>query len=514
MNVETEKILLRQVIDTRKDVFVVEDNVIIPDVKPDILSIISSSSNLYVCKKEINNGKIKIDGGVELDTIYISDEQESKTRALHNSIDFTRNLDVENKIAEGDLFSCKLCTKSIEPKILNGRKINIQVTIEYEITIYSNSETQFIKSLGDSNQYQKISESLNICSFKNCGETMCSAKEKYTVPDGLSDIMQYNISIRNKEEKVSYNKVLSKADCFVNILYMAVDEQLKSAELQIPITGFIDMPGVSDNELIKSEYEIRNIEIKPDNTDNNAISIDIDFLVNCMTFENRSIDLIQDLYSPEEEISLHQETVILEQNRRKICDSFDASQNIMVPDAQDNQVYVGNVSVNNVSKKREKSSILFEGSALVDLIYKSSSTGRVEQKSESIDFSRTLNVDGLKEETIIDSNIEAYFKESRAVSVFDGTYEISTNVNLVIDLYEKISANLINDIKIEENVPIRSLSSLIIYFAKDGDTLWKIAKRFRTTIDEIAEINNMGDIEKLESGTQLFIPRHVSTKKY
>ena len=45
---ETEKICLNQIINQKKDNFCAEENIIIPDVKPDILSTIDSSGNVYI----------------------------------------------------------------------------------------------------------------------------------------------------------------------------------------------------------------------------------------------------------------------------------------------------------------------------------------------------------------------------------------------------------------------------------------------------------------------------------
>ena len=33
--------------------------------------------------------------------------------------------------------------------------------------------------------------------------------------------------------------------------------------------------------------------------------------------------------------------------------------------------------------------------------------------------------------------------------------------------------------------------SMVIYFVKPGDTLWKIAKRYRSTVEDIARVNNI-----------------------
>ena len=93
---------------------------------------------------------------------------------------------------------------------------------------------------------QRINELINVSAIKSRGETICSAKDTISVENSLADILCYNISIINREEKISYNKLLSKADCFVNLLYLTEDELLRETSAKIPLMGFIDMPGISE----------------------------------------------------------------------------------------------------------------------------------------------------------------------------------------------------------------------------------------------------------------------------
>ena len=50
---------------------------------------------------------------------------------------------------------------------------------------------------------------------------------------------------------------------------------------------------------------------------------------------------------------------------------------------------------------------------------------------------------------------------------------------------------------------------MVIYFVKKGDTLWKIAKKFKSTIEDIARINNIEDVDKIDIGQQLYIPKYI-----
>ena len=48
-----------------------------------------------------------------------------------------------------------------------------------------------------------------------------------------------------------------------------------------------------------------------------------------------------------------------------------------------------------------------------------------------------------------------------------------------------------------------------VYKLKEGDTLWKIAKAFRSTIDDIVRVNGIENPDKIEVGRKLFIPKYV-----
>ena len=50
---------------------------------------------------------------------------------------------------------------------------------------------------------------------------------------------------------------------------------------------------------------------------------------------------------------------------------------------------------------------------------------------------------------------------------------------------------------------------MTIYFVKPGDSLWKIAKRFKSTVNEIANINEIENENMINIGDKLYIPRAI-----
>ena len=50
--------------------------------------------------------------------------------------------------------------------------------------------------------------------------------------------------------------------------------------------------------------------------------------------------------------------------------------------------------------------------------------------------------------------------------------------------------------------------NMVIYFTKKDDTLWKIAKEFRSTIESVKKCNEL-TTDELMPGTELFIMKYV-----
>ena len=91
LETEKENVCINQLVGQKKDEIVVEGDVIVNDIKPDILSIISTSGIPCIYKKEVMDGKIKIDGSINTYIIYLADSDENEARSLNTVLDFTRN---------------------------------------------------------------------------------------------------------------------------------------------------------------------------------------------------------------------------------------------------------------------------------------------------------------------------------------------------------------------------------------------------------------------------------------
>lgn len=95
VDVTKEKFVLNKIVGQKSETIVVEGDMIVPDVKPDILSTINTTGNVCIYKKEVLDGKVRIDGDVNVYVMYLAENAEEATRSLNTNIDFSQVLDFE-----------------------------------------------------------------------------------------------------------------------------------------------------------------------------------------------------------------------------------------------------------------------------------------------------------------------------------------------------------------------------------------------------------------------------------
>ena len=188
MNIETkkDKLCINQIIGQKTESIEVEGDAIIPDIKPDILKSINTSGNICIYKKEVLDGKVRIDGCINVNIIYLADNEQGNVRGLTTTIDFTKIIEMQ-EAKTGMMLECKMELNEIECKILNGRKVNLRSLVKVDLKICSNEEINFIEGVENVNDMQILNKNFNINSLVGSGTTKAIAKETVVI-DGIDNL--------------------------------------------------------------------------------------------------------------------------------------------------------------------------------------------------------------------------------------------------------------------------------------------------------------------------------------
>ena len=109
----------------------------------------------------------------------------------------------------------------MECDVLNGRKVNLKATIEINVRLYSNDGISILKDINGISGIQKLNKIVQLNSMVGKNTTKAIAKENILLnsEEKVMEILKKEVRIINKDFKVSYNKVVAKAELSVNFIF-------------------------------------------------------------------------------------------------------------------------------------------------------------------------------------------------------------------------------------------------------------------------------------------------------
>ena len=182
-------------------------------------------------------------------------------------------------------------------------------------------------------------------------------------------------------------------------------------------------------------------------------------------------------------------------DKNTIEDVCNVQEKINISEIKGGKIYNVRASTNIVKENILNNSISYEAEIILNILYESSITNRMEVKEQRIAFTHNINSDKISKDANVNTTIEIDSKDF--ICMPDNTIDVKINMNFLVSIYVTNNVSIVNNINIEQNSKDTKSSSMVIYFVKEGDTLWKIAKKFKSTIDEIAKVNDIEDVDIL-----------------
>ena len=510
---QKEKLSINKLVAEKREIIFAEGDMIVPDSKPDILNTICTSGVVSIYKKEVQEEKMRIDGTINTYIMYMPDGSEDTVRGLNASLDFSENIGIQNcKEGMDDITDIKI--KSIEAKVLNGRKISIKATLEVNVRIYSKEEVEINNNMENADNIQILKEDLTVNSLVGSGETKIYAKDNIPIDsiDNLAEILKAEINLVDKDIKISYNKVLTKAEAEVTFMYLTEDNRINKVTYKIPVVGFIDIQDVTEENLCDVNYEIRNIVIKPNSQEEHSIYVEIEIQAKCSVYEIKQINLIQDMYSPTENLNFETKQILTMTEKQSVKNIKQIREKINLNDVENESLIDVDVEPNIIKENKINTKILYEGEMNLRFIFVNQRM-QIDIKETKIPFEYT--VENLQNGESLNTNNCLEIKSKDFIIQDGGDINCNIDMETNTNMYRTANINMIDSIQ-EEGEREEQDYSIMMYIVKKGDTLWKIAKEFGSTIDGIARVNGIEDKNLIFPGQKLFIPKYtrITEKTY
>lgn len=487
-----KQMTLSQEISSGNKNFEVKGDIIVPDIKPDIVNIITSNANTYIYKEEISSGKIRVDGNIDAYIIYISDKGE--TRSIQTTLDFVETINDENAI-EGKQVATNIRLDTLEARILNERKLSIEAKLCIDYQIKDKFSVEINTDFSELSNVEKRTEIVKLDSLVGENKVKTSVKDdlKLNTEEDAGEILKVNFTIENSEVKTSYNKVLAKAELNVQILYITENGKIRKCSGNLPIMSFIDIENVAETNKCNVNYYMRNMLVKVNSKETHSIGFQAEFEVCCTALQSEEIMITKDMYSLSNDLEL-------EEKNMKVCmensineEPIKIDEKISIEKLE--EVYSIQVIPKITSSIESGDMLNYEGEASVVVYYISNGNVNLAVKQVNISFVKKSS-NSIMTSSLYTQNI------NYSVSGDD----ISLDIEIGIRSNNLITKDISYISKVTEKEETeKSEYNMFMYFVKSGDTIWKIAKRFKVKMEDIIKLNNLENPDKINIGDRLYI---------
>lgn len=482
----------------------VTGDVVISDVMPDVEEIVLADAKARVGDVSCKNGKLNVSGVVEFSALY-KPEEGSELKNVCQEFEFLQSFDV--KADEETDFNSKAYVEHISFAQVNSRKISVKVMIC--VTAWGNKEKVYspiLEMAGDDIESRSKKYSMYIPVSE--AVTDITVSDILTLPEEKADmkeILKTDARAVITETKIMNGKVMICANLNLCTVYSASDEKgtVTGVVHSIPFTEIAEAPGADEQSTVNVLIDIKKISSsgKGDlNGDTRIISVDAELDAVVRVSKTVTETFVDDCYFLKGKTNLCREEMeffeyITSENGR-----ITERQTIEPDDGKGISEIISctGKSILKEVKCIDKKAVI-TGTLVSFLIYRDEE-GCVKSAVAESDISWEKMIGS-------DAYIEAdMWIEDISAEISDKKPQILANIGLFMKALKSHRVEILTDCSPENESEMMKFPSLVVYFAKDGDTVWNVAKKYRTKCEKIMSANGL-EKEAIEQGRRILIPK-------
>lgn len=485
-----------------------ENSIIVPDIKPDIKEIILADAECFVTNVEKTGRMIEVGGEIRYRIMYTSDTPEQRLESIVTQFSWSFSVQKPKTEAEIGVFTKSHCQHT-EVSLVNGRKITARTVCSLNCRFYEIRTDEIGREILGENVYLKTTP-VNVVSLKDNGIVTAKVSNILSLPHdspAIKEVLFTRVNMGAAELSYGEDEPFLEAKGTAYILYRSdtIDEGIESVVLQYPIrmeTGVESVAGgnIMTSSAIKS-WEIGTIE---DNDGlNTQVSIDMEIEVDAQNLIAEEQMLIEDAYAIGQRLDLKKSSMNVVTDEQELVNQLEVKNRIRIenPERQLAEVLLVCANERNIASKENENNIQVQGTIGVDILYVSMSK-EVNSIFIEFPFSQNFDIPSMGRWQVVQTSF----------SIEDVNFDISGNdiIEVSVDLVIKLRLARVEEIVCTEAIDFTSeevhkKAPIVLYFTQPGDSLWSIAKEYSTPVSKLALDNGLDASVKPEVGKKIFI---------
>lgn len=477
----------------------------LPDYCPEIQRILKCTVTPNVNSVQNNSGRVTADVSAVVRIVYA--DENGKAAAYEQSYPLQKFVE-SNKMTSDSAVSVAVNTDYVNCRAVNSRRVDVRGILTFLFKAFGKRVEQILCSVNDGGM-QVLSDEYKFASVTGICERPFSMSEVIELDENrepVSRIINVSSNVSANDIKIINNKALIKGDCCVKIYYLTENGSVESAEHSMPVSQIVELEGLNEKSISSLRLKVSSCEaVAKSNSSGDMRLIDLNMRITAfmVAYEEIPLSLIKDAYSTEFEVkNTTKNTEILEYNdsigsiftNKVVFESIGVSVDCVLA------VWCSDVKYNFGCKDGQ---LVASGNYNANIIYRDSDNELgVIQKLVDFEFISKLSK---KAERILCNGSVSVQGCSCAVTG-DSRLELKTEMSVNATVFTSSMKKYIGTIELSgEHTSKKQPCALTIYFCRENENLWNIAKKYSTTVDAIMNENGISD-DYVEGGKMLLIP--------
>lgn len=500
-----------------------DDDFIVPDTMNDIAQVILDSGEIQIEPVKTQSEKVVVRGKLDFHVLYRNDEGGLQT--LGGLIPFEETINVPG-LEEKDYVGVTWQLEDLDAGIINSRKLSIKAIVTLEVKVESLFDTEAAVSLGNSiedgsgtPQIETQTRNIDVAAIALQRKDTYRLKEEVTLSGSkpaIDRILWTEMRLNNVMTRPLDGKIHLEGALMVFVIYEGEGENsmVQWVEESLPFSGEVEMQGAVEEMIPAISVRLihKGIEEKPD-YDGEMRELDVDAVIelDIRLYEEQELQVLSDLYATNRELTVEAGEAcfdtILTRNTGKCKLSekvtMDGGQRIL-------QICHSSGSVKLDEVEARDDVLVMDGALEVKILYLTDDDSRpVQSSTEMIPFHYEAEVPGIQADSVwyLENGVE----QLTAVMLGSDTVEVKAVILLDMLVLQPICQPVIQRV---ETAPLdmkklQQMPGIVGYIVQEGDSLWEIAKRFHTTVDNIIATNGLTS-ETIHPGDSLILVKEIT----
>ncbi len=503
-----------------KTVITIEEDILVPDTKPDLREILLIDGRARLSSREIDrinktDDYIGLSGEVELQTLYMPENRQAAgpVIAVQTRVPFKERWHTD--IAPGATLILDCRTEKIEYMVINERKYRVKISLAIMARECVDRKVDFFEGI-NGEEIQMLKERVEISSIALRKKDTLTISENLEIKEdgNFESILKQDINVVENYKQFTAEKVVINGFIFVNLLYTVTGENpfdcIRQAQERVEFTQFIPVKqqGSGGGSLCFDGSGLR-VKLVQDEEAGEVFRLEGEIITYVELYAGTEREIIVDGYHREKDFICDFNE---ERSRTPVASAAgEASvREIISPDAaygEIEKILYTTGEIMESESRGEQGKVITEGSLQAKMICMSLRDEEEPQLfsiRQEVPFRVVTAVPQMTGSEIISNRI--HVRDIWAEKINGKQLEFNASVMAGSEIMREVPFKVLANPAFEESTAKETMAPMVVYVAGKDDSLWSIAKRFKTSVESVAKLNQLEE-GQIAEGRKLLIIR-------